>query len=349
MKLCYLTPLTFPSHHANRLQVMKMSAAFEKQADFVLYIAESRVSHEKLFEEYNIRNPVDIQEVGKSIIPPRRFWQARKFLPILVAESEDVIWYTRDVLLTDWLISLSPSFKNNYFFELHTLARFSSARYRRVLQGARGIITTNEEKKKDCMERFGILAEKICVAPNSVDMEEFNLLKDRKLQMRKELGIGEHVPLVVYAGTDAEAYGTHVLREAKKLLRNNAEILIISGRARNEALQYMAAADVLVAPYLAANDHFIKYMSPMKIREYMAMERPIVVSNLPSIRAYIPTDDYAFFTSAGDYVSLAREINKALENKEEAARRAKNAYDLVLHFSWDARADAIINFISTLI
>src|SRR3989344_1274823 len=349
MKLHYLTPLTFPSRYVNSLQVMKMSGAFSKRVDFALYIAESRMSRNDLFQTYNIHEPFCVEEVGNAAFLPRRFWGARRFLPCIRTAPEHTVWYARDVLLTDWLLFFHKQFYGNYFFELHTLSRFSEQRYRRVFAGARGIITTNEDKKKILMKRFGIDEQHILVAPNGVDFDEFDVLKDRKLEMRKELGIDEHCVLVAYVGTDAKEYGTDALRHAGQLLQNTARIEIISGRPRNEALKYMAAADILVAPYCATSEHFITYMSPMKIREYMAMERPMIVSDLPSIRACVPSEAYAFFAVPCESSDLARAINEACANMEEARRRAKNAYHLLRAggFSWDDRVTRIIDFIKT--
>src|SRR3989344_1609852 len=316
MKLHYLTPLTFPSRYVNRLQVMKMSGAFSKRVDFALYIAESRMSRNDLFQTYNIHEPFCVEEVGNAAFLPRRFWGARRFLPCIRTAPEHTVWYARDVLLTDWLLFFHKQFYGNYFFELHTLSRFSEQRYRRVFAGARGIITTNEDKKKILMKR---------------------------------LGIDEHCVLVAYVGTDAKEYGTDALRHAGQLLQNTARIEIISGRPRNEALKYMAAADIWVASYCATSEHFITYMSPMKIREYMAMERPMIVSDLPSIRACVPSEAYAFFAVPCESSDLARAINEACANMEEARRRAKNAYHLLRAggFSWDDRVTRIIDFIKT--
>ena len=326
-----------------------MAAAFTKHADFTLYIARSDFSGGDLFRAYNVPTSLRVVCVGETLLWPRRFWQARRFLTHIIHAPTEVVWYCRDVLLADWLLFLSSRFRNRYVFELHTLVRFSDYRYKRVLSHARCIITTNEEKKKDIITRFGIPAEKVLVMPNGVDFEEFQDLKDKKTEIRKELGIDEHISLVVYAGTDMEAYGTEVLREAACLLPHTVHIEIVSGKIRNEALRYMAAADVLVAPYLAANDHFIKYMSPMKIREYMAMERPMVVSDLPAIRAYLPTDDCAFFAKSGDAVHLAEKITEAVVNMEEAKRRARYTCEMAHEkgYSWETRAKRIIDFMET--
>ena len=348
MKLSYVTPLTFPSRFVNRLQVMKMSAAFAKQADFRLYIAKSRMSHAELFQTYNIHDSFRVEEVGNTILPPRRIWQARKFLPTVKNASPDVVWYIRDILLADWLLFLSSRFASRYFFELHTLSRFSEQRYCRVLSRARGIITTNDEKKKDIMERFGMPADRILVAPNAVDVDEFLALRGQKEEYKKKLGFAGSAPLVVYTGTDKEEYGTGVLRQAARLLGDAATVQIISGRPRREALEYMAAADVLVAPYLPANEHFRNYMSPMKIREYMAMERPIVVSDLPSIHAYLP-EDAVYYVPPGDAAKLADAIRMVCgNNAQEALQRTQCAFAHIEKSSWGARAKCIIDFMEKL-
>jgi len=326
---------------------MKMSAAFAKQADFRLYIAKSRMSHAELFQTYNIHDSFRVEEVGNTILPPRRIWQARKFLPTVKNASPDVVWYIRDILLADWLLFLSSRFASRYFFELHTLSRFSEQRYCRVLSRARGIITTNDEKKKDIMERFGMPADRILVAPNAVDVDEFLALRGPKEEYKKKLGFAGSAPLVVYTGTDKEEYGTGVLRQAARLLGDAATVQIISGRPRREALEYMAAADVLVAPYLPANEHFRNYMSPMKIREYMAMERPIVVSDLLSIRAFLPEDAAFYVDNPGIAAVLSGKIREVLKNKQEANNRARRALLLAEEFSWDKRAKRIIDFINS--
>ena len=348
MRLRYITPLTFPSKFVNRLQVMKMSAAFTKQADFALYIAKSGISHDQLFREYNVREPFSIKEVGEVIMPPRRFWQARKFLSVIKNEPPDTIWYVRDVLLADWICWFSRGFRKNYFFELHTVTRFSKERYQRVLGNARGVIVTGNSKEKD-VRSLGIIDDKkaVLVADNGVDFSEFDALRHEKTSIRESLGLPQDKLLVVYAGTDAENYGTGVLRKAANMLIHEAEILIISGKPRNDALRYMAASDILAAPYLAANDHFKKYMSPMKVREYMAMERPIIISDLPATR-FLP-EDTAYFVPSGDATAFVSAVREIIKHKEEADKRAYRArkYAEMQGFSWDERARRIIDFIKT--
>ena len=346
MRLRYLTPLTYPSRLANRVQVMKMSAALSKQADFALYIENTKVPSEELFHDYSIHAPFTIKEVGQPSLWPRSFWLAWKYRALINVSEKDVVWYVRDVLLTFWLIVLSRKFRNSYIFELHTLSRFPNFVYRRVLSNAACTITTNERKKKDIQSQYGIPADSILVAGNGIDLEEFSLLPSRE-EARRILAITTTKPLLVYTGTDEKNYGTGILREAAKILSGQTEMLIITGKPRREALMYMRAADVLVAPYLGENEHMRLYMSPMKVKEYMAEAKPIIVSDLPAVRDVGLTEKQVFFTEPGSAKALAESIQFVLTHPEEAEKRSREVRMLANQFTWDNRAERIINFISS--
>lgn len=322
---------------------MKTSAALSKQADFALYIGKAHLPFSVLFREYNIDTPFRVEEMGLSRARPQSFWMARRYRALIQKSDPATIWYTRDVLLAFWLTFFCQAFRQRYVFELHTLARFPRLIYRRVLSHARCIITTNERKKKDIETIFGISTDKILVAGNGIDLAEFAALPSQE-EARKQLGLTISKPLIVYAGTDAKEYGTGVLRNVQNILQTDAEILIVSGESRNRALLHMAAADILVAPYLDANEHFRHYMSPMKIKEYMAMGRPIIASDLPAVREILD-DSSAFFAEPGNAQSLAEAIRLAVKNPAEADTRRDLAHKQAESFVWDRRASDILDFI----
>ena len=90
--------------------------------------------------------------------------------------------------------------------------------------------------------------------------------------------------------------------------------------------------------------HYRYFMTPLKIFEYMAGARPIIASDLPSIREIL-NERNAFFCKPGDVESLTGEINYVLNNKEEAMIKAEQANKDVLRYSWDKRAERILKFI----
>ena len=283
-------------------------------------------------------------EVGLALARPRSFWQAWRSVPIISKADARTVFYTRDVLMAFWLTFLSKRFRENYFFELHTLSRFPHWVYRLVLVNSRGIITTNARKKDDVARIFGIDRGCLLVRGNGIDLEEFAALPDKE-EARRQLRITTFKPLVVYAGTVAQNYGAGVMDMARRLLGDEAEIRVISGEHKTLLLM-MIAADILVAPYLAANDHFRLYMSPMKIKEYMAAGRVMIVSDLPAIREMLD-ESAAFFVEPGNAQALTDMIRFVITHPDEAAKRSRCAQERARDFTWAKRAEDIIHFIES--
>ncbi len=86
-------------------------------------------------------------------------------------------------------------------------------------------------------------------------------------------------------------------------------------------------------------------MSPMKMFEYMASQRPIIASDLPAIKEILNPDN-AFLIKSDSSISLAQSIEKILQNKILADRILKRAYQDIKQYTWQKRVKNIINFIN---
>jgi glycosyltransferase involved in cell wall biosynthesis len=76
----------------------------------------------------------------------------------------------------------------------------------------------------------------------------------------------------------------------------------------------------------------------------MAARRPIIVSDLPSIRDVLD-EEKCYFCRPGDPENLAEAISRAVDNPTEAKTKAANAYILGQNHSWDKRAERVVGFI----
>ena len=105
---------------------------------------------------------------------------------------------------------------------------------------------------------------------------------------------------------------------------------------------YLAASDVVVIPYprLRRYDYGI---SPVKLFEYMASGRPMVASNLASIRLYVEHGVNGLLFEPGDAHDLARQIDIALSRNGNQLARAARA--LAETYTWDRRAAGIVSFL----
>ncbi len=246
-----------------------------------------------------------------------------------------------------------------------------------LLRRADMIVTTNRYIKQKFIER-GFPESKVVVAPNGVDLSVFaiDLTKEEAV---KKLGLDGAVPgilkkrVLMYTGkltTMGEDKGVEDILQALVLLRDaNVVFLSVGGSAEEnekyrkrawelgiEDLTYFIehqpkerlalfqrAADVLLMPF-PKKAHFEYFMSPLKTFEYMASGRPIVASDLPSIREVLD-DDTAFFSMPGEPRSLAETIGVALERGVDAKEKAGRARAKAKNHAWSARASRLLDMI----
>jgi glycosyltransferase involved in cell wall biosynthesis len=174
--------------------------------------------------------------------------------------------------------------------------------------------------------------------------------------------------LLVYAGQLYPWKGVDVLVESLASLRD-VQLVIVGGDKRNlprmRALadehapgrvhfagpvphfvvpRYLAAADAIILPNSGNEEISQRYTSPLKLFEAMAARRPIVASDLPSLREVLRDGENARLFKADDAPALARGIRDVLDNASSAELAQQAAQD-VTAFSWARRGTAVARFL----
>lgn len=112
--------------------------------------------------------------------------------------------------------------------------------------------------------------------------------------------------------------------------------------------ELLATGDVLIIPNVsvsASADH----TSPLKLFEYLASGKPIVASDLPSIRELLQDGENAVLVAPGDPGALAAGIKRVLDDHALAERISRRAFDQASDFAWARRAERIERLLDSVV
>ena len=336
MKLIYLSNSRLPTERAHGIQIMKMCEAFAAAGLKVELIVPWRFNKikENPFDYYGVKKSFRIKKLPSLDLmllglPKIGFWIQNwsfaklVFFCLLFAKAE--IIYSRDILPLFFL----SYFKKNLIYEAHTFPKRFSL-YKGLFRRIKAIVVITKELK-NLFVKNGITPDKILVAPDGVDLEEFNI-KEFQEECRRKLNLPLDKKIIGYVGqlkTMGMEKGIGCLIKALGLLKkdNPSITLCLVGGRESDIVEYKKMANglnaifvrqvqhKLIPYYLRSFDvlamlfpwtkHFAYYMSPLKMFEYMTAQRPIVASDLPSIREVLNKNS-AVLVKPNNSQSLAR-------------------------------------------
>lgn len=349
MKIIYIANARIPTEKAHGLQIMKMCEAFSGQGHDVLLLVPFRFNkiEQNPFDFYNVKRNFKITKVfSLDLLPFEKFFgkfafyiQSLSFgLRALIyanSSSTDFI-YCRDNILLMFLLKTGKKI----IYEAHVFSEKVSRRQIDLWKQCHKITTITNGLKK-LFEKQGIESNKILVAPDGVDSEQFDIKASRE-ECRKKLGLPLNKKIVLYAGHLYKWKGAETLTQSLEYLDNDYLVKIVIGRPHKEIPYWLKSADVLVLPNTAKEKISRIYTSPLKLFEYMASGTPIVASDIPSIREIVSEREVCFVEPDSPQ-ALAKGIKKVLNNPEKAKKIAEHTKEVVKKYTWQKRAETILN------
>ncbi len=374
MKLLYVANIRLPTEKAHGIAIMKMCEALTRAGiDVQLVVARRFTSFAGTpHEAYGIRDlfkivrlpVIDLFGVGLRgrlpfLVECLTFYTSLFFW--LLLQPRERIIYTRN--RTALLCAL---FGFRVIFECHarTSKRFLFFLARRAVR-----IVVISHSLKDEFLQAGFKEEHLLVAPSGVDVERFGGIS--KAQARGELGLPHGQFLAVYTGGFTslgedkgvlDVFDALVRARAVHFLAAGAkpeELVRYSEQARAMGLServtllghvphgsiplYLCAADVLLMPY--HSQRYRHHLSPMKMFEYMASGRPIVASDVPTVREVLD-EHSAMLVPPGNPEAMAEAFMRLAQDPQLGERLAAEARSRVYRYSWEERARRVVDFIS---
>lgn len=106
----------------------------------------------------------------------------------------------------------------------------------------------------------------------------------------------------------------------------------------------LAAASVVVVPTTGTAS--ARYTSPLKLFEYMAMGRPIVATDLPSVREILTHEVNGLLVPPDNPPAMAAAIRRLIEDRAVAEKLSRRALADVGAYTWRRRAERIATLLA---
>lgn len=379
MKIAVVAPTSIPARRANTIQVMKMAQALAEQGQDVRMAvpassANISPSWEQLSHHYGLKTSFQISWLPAH--PRLRGydygWRSFRWAQ---GWKADVV-YTR----LPQAAAFSSIFGMSTILEVHDLPQgtFGPFLFRRFLngRGARRLVVISRALLDDLVERFAVPHSTFTrVAPDGVDLERYAGLPDPE-KARFELRKDGKIPLdpkrftAGYTGHLYAGRGTQLLLDLASALpevdflvvggdpsdvarlraaaqSRNLGNLILTGFIPNAELpRYQAACEVLLMPYqrrvaASSGGDISRYLSPMKLFEYLACGRVILSSDLPVLGEVLNPEN-AVLLPPEDVNAWVAGIRKVRDDPGYGLRLAERARCDALRYTWEGRAARIL-------
>ena len=325
MKLVYLFNGRLPTEKAHGLQIMKMCEAFARISDVQLLLPHRRNTiHENPFDYYRVERNFSIIRVTAidlmGYLPERiaNFLQSvtSVFMFWLHLPRAD-IYYARDYASMVLLSVMGKPFVAE-FHDYRSLKPKKIIQF--ILRRCRAVVFNSEGTKSLFIRHYSFVIPML-VAPNAVDPQFFDI-PETKQQARKQLGLSQDKIIIGYVGRleiAGKDKGVSILKEAFERMtqRAKAELLLVTSVPYKQVPLYLRAIDIAVIPFPGV--HHAETTSPIKLFEYMAAGKTIVVADGP------------------DPGVLAKKLDLAVVNPQPFTGQIP---------TWDQRAKIILEYIS---
>jgi glycosyltransferase involved in cell wall biosynthesis len=159
------------------------------------------------------------------------------------------------------------------------------------------------------------------------------------------LHMARRLPEILFLIVGGEQRDIQKMRE--RIAAEEITNIVLTGFVPNAELpRYQAACEVLLMPYqrvvsASSGGDIGRYLSPMKLFEYMACERAILSSDLPVLREILNPDN-AILLPAHDPDAWVDALNTLQADPDRMHQLAAQARRDVRQYTWDSRAKNIL-------
>jgi len=373
MKICLIAPTYLPARRANTIQVMKMAQAMTALGHEVIVTVpgESNQSSPPAWEElahfYGLKYQFAVEWLPSSSRLRRYDYGYRS---VIYARKQGCeLIYTR----LPQAAGLASFWGIPTIYEVHDIPRGRGAKVLLRLflrgSGARRLVLITRALR-DALSRWQPKLPPspfTTIAPDGVDLDRYADLSS-SAEARAALSLPERFT-IGYTGHLYPGRGTElILAMAERLLEvafllvggNPEDVTSVRAEAENKGLEnirltgfvpnaelplYQAACDILLMPYqelvaASSGGDIARYLSPMKVFEYLACGRPIISSDLPVLQEVLNETNAIFLPpdEVDPWVEAIQDLRTNQSRQESLSQQARVDAEM---YTWEARAEKI--------
>jgi glycosyltransferase involved in cell wall biosynthesis len=319
-----------------------------------------------VFDYYGIENKFSIIRKTTGSHRGSSFLLSLRYFPILknlAGCTQETLFYGRDVIALYILARAG----RDVVYETHDMARKGPrGRAEKKLIESRNlskIVFISEELKKAYIEKYGtfLSSKKLIVAPDAAD-EQPNFTDTINLEGHADFNAcyiggfhkGRGIELIMEIAGKIPDIGFHLFGGTERQidrLRQKAPSNVHFYEYITPAQTYKVrnSADILLMPYqkdvmVAQNaSETSRWMSPIKLFEYMSAKKPIISSNHKVLREVLEHNRNCLLCESDNANQWIQAIRSVREDRKLYKDISETAYnDFINHYTWDKRIERIL-------
>lgn len=378
--MMYVSSGNLPSQLASSGQIAKMSQAFAQQVsqfelvtsgDLHSWLHSWLHGMDTAFQSwYNLRHPFSLVRIPVHIRqsdPVAQHYQNYRYQKWAAAYAyvrSPQLLYTRTPFIANLLLSYGASVMWEWHEHLPE-QHYSLIHHPNLL----GLVTTLPQLAEDFRQQ-GVPGAKICVAANAADLESLTQplsVSQCQTDLRQQLTLPATDPIVLYSGHLYDYKGIPTVLDTAALLPTCQFVLVggwatdverVTAQCQERSLQnvhlvghvpqselapYLYAADIVLLP-TSRSWALANTTCPLKLFDYMAVQKPIVASALPTIQTLLSDHHNALLVEPDNPHAFQQAILTLLQAPDLATAITRQAFQDVQQFTWDNRAAQILQF-----
>lgn len=239
-----------------------------------------------------------------------------------------------------------------------------------------GITTITSLMEREVCERFQLASKKRGVWTSGVSIELFSPSKyiSAISDFRDKLGISSRF-VVFYHGVFSATRGLQQSIEAMEIVKKaypdiilfllgsgpvasnlgqliqekelESTVIIHNPVDQSEVPRFISMCDVAIIPL--PDNQFWRSQSPLKLFEYLAMEKVVILTKIPAHTAVIGDAKCGLFISSVDPVEIAEAIENAYLNRSNLRNWGRTGREIVSEkYTWEKVSIDLDNFLSSI-